>query len=97
MIKNLPENLKLQRETLGISQKDLAAKLGVSPSVISAYETGERTPSVGVLLSLSYTLKVSVDHLLGKSDENTININVSGLSQEQISALLTLVETMRKE
>ena len=52
MIKELPEKLKAQRVQLGLSQKDVANKLGVSPSIVSGYETGERTPSTEILLAL---------------------------------------------
>lgn len=45
MIKGLPEKLKEQREKYHYSQKYVADQLHVSPSIISGYETGERTPS----------------------------------------------------
>ena len=44
----------------------MAKKLDVSPSIISSYETGERTPSVENLLSLSYLYHCSTDYLLGR-------------------------------
>lgn len=40
MIKGMPSKLKELRTLQGLSQKEAAAKLGLSPSVISAYETG---------------------------------------------------------
>ncbi|MBE7055836.1 MAG: helix-turn-helix transcriptional regulator [Ruminococcaceae bacterium] len=51
MIKGLPENLKYLRMQYGYSQKQVAEKTGISPSIVSGYETGERTPSTEVLLS----------------------------------------------
>ena len=45
MIKDLPEKLKLLRVKYGYSQKQVADKVNISPSIISGYETGERTPS----------------------------------------------------
>ena len=53
MIKNLPEKLRVLRTKYGLSQKQVADKLGVSPSIVSGYETGERTPSTEILLALS--------------------------------------------
>ena len=44
MIKDLPEKLKKLRIKYGYSQKQVADKLQVSPSIVSGYETGERTP-----------------------------------------------------
>lgn len=96
MIKGLPEKLKTLRLQLGLSQKEVAAKLGVSPSVISGYETGERTPSTEVILGLSYIYKCSTDYLLGKNTETpTPTLNIDGLTKEQIHALNALIKTMR--
>ena len=62
MIKDLPQKLRSLRERYRYSQKDVANKLGVSPSIVSGYETGERTPSTEVLLSLAYLYKCSTDY-----------------------------------
>ena len=45
MIKDLPNKLKSLRNKYGYSQKQVADKLEISPSIVSGYETGERTPS----------------------------------------------------
>ena len=68
MIKGLPEKLKELRWQANLSQRDVAKRLGVSPSIISGYETGERTPSAENLLALSFLYKCSTDYLLGKDD-----------------------------
>ena len=46
MIKDLPEKLRLLRSENKYTQKQLAELLDVSPSIVSGYETGERTPSL---------------------------------------------------
>ncbi|MBQ2450373.1 MAG: helix-turn-helix transcriptional regulator [Lachnospiraceae bacterium] len=53
-----------------LSQKEVATKLGISPSIVSGYETGERSPSTENLLALSYLYKCSTDYLLGKTTKN---------------------------
>jgi transcriptional regulator with XRE-family HTH domain len=94
MIKNLPEKLKSLRTKYGFSQKQVADKLGVSPSIVSGYETGERTPSTEILLSLSYLFGCSTDYLLGKSSEKpTMKIDVSKLNDNQIQAINALIES----
>lgn len=40
------ENLKKLREAKGMTQKDLATKLGVSSRIVSYYETGKSIPKV---------------------------------------------------
>lgn len=95
MINGLPEKLKTMRLKYGLSQKQVANRLGVSPSIVSGYETGERTPSTETLLSLSYLYQCSTDYLLGRCDENAMStISIEGLSDNQIKALRALVEAI---
>ena len=47
------------------TQVQLAQKLGVTKSVISAYENGLRMPSYDILITISKVFKVSTDYLLG--------------------------------
>ena len=70
MVMGLPERLKEMRTKLGLSQREVARLLELSPSVVSAYETGERTPSTEILLRLSNLYKCSTDYLLGITDYN---------------------------
>lgn len=96
MIKDLPEKLKLLRSKYGLSQKQVADKLGVSPSIVSGYETGERTPSTEILLSISYLYNCSIDYLLGKqTTEPQIILNTDGLTENQIKAIKTLIESIK--
>lgn len=95
MIKDLPEKLKELRSKYGLSQKQVSERIGVSPSIVSGYETGERTPSTEVLLSLSLLYHCSTDYLLGrKSEMQQITIDTKGLSGEQIQALQAFIYTI---
>lgn len=55
-------NLKVLRAKHNVTQKDLARKLGVSPSTLSMIESGENTPS----LELAY----KIASIFGKSIED---------------------------
>ena len=95
MIKGLPEKLRALRKQYGFSQREAAARLGISTSVISAYENGERTPSTENLLALSYLYKCSTDYLLGReTDPPKAVLDTDGLSAKQIQLLSELIETM---
>lgn len=97
MINGLPEKLRELRTKYGYSQKEVANKLDVSPSIVSAYESGERTPSTEILLALSYLYNSSTDYLLGRSvDIPPLALDISGLPEKQIKALAVLIETMKK-
>lgn len=96
MIKDLPDKLRKLRESNGLSQKEVAHKLNISPSVVSGYETGERTPSTENLLALSYLYKCSTDYLLGKSNETPpVILDTDGLTPEQVKALQLLIRSIK--
>lgn len=58
------ENLKTVRKELGLTQGDLAEKIGMHANHISRYERGEANPSADVLKQFSEALDVSADILL---------------------------------
>lgn len=97
MINGLPDRLKELRTRYGFTQRQLANMVDVSPSIISGYETGERTPSVEVLLALSNIYSCSTDYLLGKqSVAPSAVLNVKGLDAEQLQALQTIIQAIKK-
>lgn len=97
MINGLPQKLKEFRAKSGLSQSAVAKKLDVSPSIISSYETGERTPSVENLLQLSGLYRCSTDYLLGRETlPPKLTIPTEGLTYKQVQLLIELVETMKK-
>lgn len=96
MIQGLPNRLRDMRTKHGLSQKQVAEKIRISPSIVSGYETGERTPSTEVLLALSYLYQCSTDYLLGKQTAtSTATINADGLTDDQFKALCSLVDSIR--
>lgn len=96
MIKDLPEKLRKLRIKHGLTQKQAAIRIGVSPSIISGYETGERTPSMESLLSLAYLYNCSTDYLLGKRPPQSRQVlNTDGLTDQQVRALNYLIEAIR--
>jgi transcriptional regulator with XRE-family HTH domain len=58
------ERLRSRRRELRLSLRDLAGRLGVSPSLISQIERGRARPSVSTLYALVAELDVSLDDLL---------------------------------
>ncbi len=96
MISGLPQRLKKLRMSYGYSQQSVSKQLKISASIISAYETGERTPSIENLISLSNLYRCSIDYLLGKSIGNSEIIDVSGLTPTQINLINELIAQLRK-
>ena len=89
------DNLKKLRTSKGLTQTQLAQRLWLNKSIISAYENETRTPSLEVLIKLSNELNVSMEYLLGIEREKTID--VTGLTEEQIAVVSSLVELLKKE
>lgn len=97
MINGLAERLRDLRQKNALSQKDTAKLLEVSPSIISGYETGERTPSVENLLALSRIYRCSTDYLLGKETATlSVTLDVGDLTDQQIQVLLDLIRIFRE-
>jgi transcriptional regulator with XRE-family HTH domain len=60
--------LREERERVGISQRELARRLGLSASLISQIESGQSKPSVGTLYAVVTELGVSLDHVFRVHD-----------------------------
>lgn len=60
--------LKELRKQKGLSQLRLATELNTTQNTISRYETGEREPGIDELIKLADYFNVSVDYLLGRTD-----------------------------
>lgn len=60
----LEENIKRARKLAGLSQKDVAGLLGVTPSTYCGYETGKRKPNALMISKIAAILGVTGDYLL---------------------------------
>src|SRR5918996_2181967 len=63
------ERLREERKRQGVSQRELAARLGLSPSLISQIETGRSKPSVSTLYAIVTELRLSLDRLFRGPEE----------------------------
>ncbi len=61
--------LRANRTMRHLTLRELARRVGVSPSLISQIETGRSQPSVGTLYAIATELEVSVDDLLFDGDD----------------------------
>jgi len=56
------------RKDAGLTQEELAHRLGMSRSSLANYETGQREPDFEATKAIAQFFEVSVDYLLGQSD-----------------------------
>ncbi len=61
----LAGNVVRYRKDLGLTQEDLAKRLGITFQAVSKWETGQTVPDTLLLPALARELNVSVDKLLG--------------------------------
>lgn len=95
MIRGFGERLQNLRKSRNLSQKEVANALNISASVLSNYESSERTPSLENLVSLANFYRCSTDYLLGfEKYTPAATLDVSGLSEEQVQLLRAFINTL---
>ena len=72
-MKDFSEVLRMLRTERKVSQKVLGEQLGISDRNIRFYESGEPRPDFEGLLLLADYFEVSLDYLVGRTDNREIN------------------------
>ena len=86
------ERLKDLRKQAGLTQVDVAEKLGISQPAYASWERGVKKPTQDNLVKIAQILNVSVDYLVGNSEERIdeldniellFRMNSKGLTEEE--------------
>ena len=89
----LGDRIKERRQSLCLSQAELAQKLHCTQAALSQYENGNREPGLQELKQIALALNTSTDYLLGVTHIKTVDANIKmignylGLTEESISVL----------
>jgi len=67
------ERLKLLRKRNNVKQTDVSPMLGVTTRNYQRYEAGEIEPNIDSLIALADYFGVSLDYLVGRSDNPNMN------------------------
>ena len=96
MVHGIGKRLTKLRQQNNLSQTAVAERMGVSSALISAYEKGERNPSIEKIIILADIYHATTDYILGRTQppETNVLLDVSHLSSEQIRIVRELVENM---
>lgn len=87
MNKDFPRIISLLRKERGISQKQAATDLEISPALLSHYEKGIRECGLDFILKVADYYDVSCDYLLGKSpDRDGYKISVDEIEVDDSSS-----------
>lgn len=65
------ERLKLLRKERKLKQREMAAELGLALNSYQCYEYATRTPDFRGLIAIADFFDVSLDYLVGRSDDRT--------------------------
>ena len=84
MKNSLNERIHDLRELSGMTQTNLAVRLGVTRSCVNAWEMGVSKPSLENLKALSRIFHTSTDFLLGCNNKDVIYIDDYTVSEKEL-------------
>lgn len=87
---NFSENLRRLRKAKDIKQEALAEAMNVSRQTVSKWENGTAMPDFKKLNALAKYFGVTMDELLGFSNDKNNNDNINDYTKEYINELITL-------
>ena len=88
------DKLRALRKAHGMSQPELARRLGVTKQAVSNWENNNIMPSVDMVKKLSRVLNVSIGIFF---DEEEKYISVDGLTQDQVMQIQFLINAMKRQ
>ncbi|HZG84917.1 helix-turn-helix transcriptional regulator [Paenibacillus sp.] len=97
-MKTCGQRISELRESQKLTQGELSSRLGITRASLSHYETGRRVPDYETIKKIADFFRVSVDYLIGRTEDSepTVNENVKifeeslELSDETILERFTL-------
>ncbi len=87
--------VKKMREQCGLTQAELAKKLGISRSSVNAWEMGISVPSTQYIVELAQLFGVSTDYLLGL--QSNAVVDVTRLPEDDVNIVHQLVKHLEKK
>lgn len=90
----ISDRIKNLREMNGMTQTELANKLGISRGAVNSWEMSLSTPTVANIIQLSKIFHVTTDYLLGITDN--VYLDISVLCEEEQKAVMNIVECLKR-
>lgn len=88
----LSDRIREARKSQGLSQEDLAIRMGLTQGAVSQWERGETYPALDLLTQLAIVLCASTDWLLGL-DDSELSVSEMLRKRRQVSGM-TLVKRL---
>ena len=74
MILHIADRIRYLRDKLGMTQTDLAKKLGISRSAVNSWEMSLSSPSLSNIIEMSQIFHLDVDYLISVSYKTMLDI-----------------------
>ena len=94
MIINIADRIRYLRDKAGMTQSDLAKRLGISRSAVNSWEMSLSVPSLANILEMREIFHVSVDYILYLDD--TVNVDITHLGNEEREIVIRLIDCLSK-
>ncbi len=91
IIMTIGNRIRELRISKNMSQKELSELIDVSKSAISKYESDSLEPNIRVQIALAEAFNVTIDYLIGYSDENTL-----AKSDDNIAKMIELYKDLNE-
>ena len=82
---DVARNLKFYREQKGLTQRELANKIGVKHNTISSWENGPNSIDISFIMQICDILEISLDEMFRRQKNDS---PLSELSERELSLLL---------
>lgn len=87
------ERLKECRLKLGITKQEAAKRIQISQPAYLRYEAGTRKPSIQTISKMAEVFSTSIDYLIGKTSEATMDRTI--IEKDKAPSLFLLAETCK--
>ncbi|MCH5204033.1 MAG: helix-turn-helix transcriptional regulator [Oscillospiraceae bacterium] len=82
------------RNKFGITQADLARRLGISRSAVNSWEMGLSIPQLKHVIEMARIFNTTVDGMLNTSEQ--VVVNITELSEKEQQVIFNMVDCLKK-
>ena len=98
MAKKFAQAVLSRRKHLGLTQDELAKRVGTSKQMVSKYELGQRSPKVTMANAFAEALDTTLDELLGVDKADAESLFVEEVQEDpEIRIVTDMMKKMTKE